>query len=159
MFLIGCHSHIVNVNGDGKRLTKTVISYMVLSENNHKKRGGRSVKTIKEYMRLPYRMEIVPDTDEGGFIVSFPELPGCISCGDTVDKAVENANDAKRAWIEAAIEDGITINEPDRIEDYSGQFVLRIPKSLHKTLSDNSKREGVSMNQYCMYLLSKNSAV
>ena len=117
------------------------------------------MKTIEEYMLLPYRMEIVPDTDEGGFVVSFPELPGCISCGDTVDKAVENANDAKRAWIEAAIEDGITINEPDRIEDYSGQFVLRIPKSLHKTLSDNSKREGVSMNQYCMYLLSKNSAV
>lgn len=36
---MGCHSHIVNVNGDGKRLTKTVISYMVLSENNHKKKG------------------------------------------------------------------------------------------------------------------------
>ncbi|MBQ2743396.1 MAG: toxin-antitoxin system HicB family antitoxin, partial [Oscillospiraceae bacterium] len=32
------------------------------------------------------------------------------------------------------------------------------PKSLHKSLSENSKREGISMNQYCLYLLSKNNA-
>nr|WP_246473258.1 toxin-antitoxin system HicB family antitoxin [Treponema parvum] len=39
----------------------------------------------------------------------------------------------------------------------SGQFKIRIPKSLHKTLAEDSKKEGVSMNQYCVYLLSKNS--
>lgn len=61
-------------------------------------------------------------------------------------------------WLKAAIEDGIQINEPEELESYSGQFKLRIPKSLHKTLSEDSKKEGVSMNQYCVYLLSKNSA-
>ena len=50
------------------------------------------------------------------------------------------------------------INEPEELESYSGQFKLRIPKSLHKTLSEDSKKEGISMNQYCVYLLSKNSA-
>ena len=48
----------------------------------------------------------------------------------------EEAEDAKRVWIEAAIEDGIKINEPDNLENYSGQFKLRIPRSLHKSLSN-----------------------
>jgi len=42
--------------------------------------------------------------------------------------------------------------------DYSGQFKLRIPKTLHKELAEKSKKEGISMNQYCLYLLSKNSS-
>ena len=59
----------------------------------------------------------------------------------------------------AALEEGLSIPEPDSIDDYSGQFKLRIPKTLHRQLALQSKREGVSMNQYCVYLLSQNSAV
>lgn len=116
------------------------------------------MKTLNEYMALPYRMELTPDMDEGGFVVSFPDLPGCLSVGDTVEEAYKNAVEAKQAWLEAAIEEGVTISEPDNIEDYSGQFKLRIPKSLHKSLAEHSKREGISMNQYCLYLLTKNDA-
>ena len=117
------------------------------------------MKTLNDYLLMNYRMEIVQDKDEGGFVVSFPELPGCITCGETVESAVANALDAKKAWLEAAMEDGIEIHEPDSLEDYSGQFKLRIPRSLHRSLAEHSKREGISMNQYCMYLLSRNDAV
>ena len=112
-----------------------------------------------DYFAMNYRMEIVEDKDEGGFVVSFPELPGCITCGETVESAVANALDAKKAWLEAALEDGIEIHEPDSLEDYSGQFKLRIPRSLHRSLAEHSKKEGISMNQYCVYLLSRNDAV
>ena len=112
------------------------------------------MKTIEEYMRLPYRMELVPDSEEGGIIASFPELPGCITVGETIDAACRSAEDAKRAWITAAMEDGIGIPEPDMLENYSGQFKLRLPKSLHRELARQAKREGVSMNQYCVYRLS-----
>ena len=64
-----------------------------------------------------------------------------------------------RVWIEAAMEEGVEIYEPDSLESYSGQFKLRIPRSLHRALAEHSKKEGVSMNQYCVYLLSKNDAV
>ena len=57
------------------------------------------------------------------------------------------------------MEDGIAIREPDSLDDYSGQFKLRIPKSLHRSLAEHSQREGISMNQYCVYLLSRNDAV
>jgi predicted RNase H-like HicB family nuclease len=103
-------------------------------------------------------MEIVEDKEEGGFVVSYPDLPGCITCGETVETAVANALDAKKTWIEAALEEGIQIPEPDSLEDYSGQFKLRIPRSLHRSLVEHSKREGISMNQYCVYLLSRNDA-
>lgn len=108
------------------------------------------MRTIDEYMKLPYKMEIIPDTEEGGYAVSFPDLPGCLTVGDTIEEAIKNAEDAKRAWLEAAIEDGFSISEPDDLENYSGQFKLRIPKSLHKSLSEHSKAEGISMNQYCV---------
>lgn len=70
------------------------------------------MKTLTEYMAMSYRMEIVEDKDEGGFVVSYPDLPGCITWGETIESAVENAQDAKKAWLEAALEEGIEIHEP-----------------------------------------------
>lgn len=110
-------------------------------------------------MNLPYKMEIVPDMDEGGFVALFPDLPGCITVGDTIEEVIRNMIDAKKAWLEAELEVGATIPEPDDLKEYSGQFKLRIPKSLHKQLAEHSKLEGVSMNQYCVYLLSRNDAL
>ena len=117
------------------------------------------MKTIEEYMALPYRMEIIPDMDEGGFVASFPELKGCLSSGETVESAVQNAMEAKKEWLMAAAEEKIEIPEPESDEDYSGQFKLRLPKSLHRQLAQQSRKEGVSMNQYCVYLLSQGNVV
>ena len=115
------------------------------------------MKTIDEYMKIPYKLEIIPDSEESGFVALYPDLPGCITCGSTISDAVNNAEDAKKEWLLAAIEENIEIAEPKSADSYSGQFKLRIPKSLHKTLAEDSKKEGVSMNQYCVYLLAKNS--
>ena len=59
------------------------------------------MKTLNDYMAMSYRMEIIEDKDEGGFVVSYPDLPGCITCGETLESAIENAQDAKKEWIEA----------------------------------------------------------
>ena len=110
-------------------------------------------KELEYYMGLNYKAEIVSDA-EGGFALCFPELPGCATCADTVEEGLVMLEDAKREWITACIEDGIPVPEPDGIGLYSGEFKLRIPKSLHKNLAEKSKEEGISMNQYCLYLLS-----
>jgi hypothetical protein len=67
--------------------------------------------------------------------------------------------DAKKSWIEACLnsDNDAPIPEPTSVETYSGQFKLRMPKSLHKWLAEKSKQEGISMNQYCIYLLSGGS--
>lgn len=116
-------------------------------------------KTLNDYLKLPYRMEFVRDETEGGYIVSFPDLPGCITCGESLTAAAANAEDAKKAWLEAALAEGLSIPEPNGLEEYSGQFKLRIPKSLHRSLAEHSRQEGISMNQYCVYLLSRNDVL
>ena len=70
------------------------------------------MKTIEDYLRMNYTMEVIEDPTEGGFVVSFPELPGCLTCGQTLENALAYALDAKKAWLEAALEDGLVIQEP-----------------------------------------------
>lgn len=116
------------------------------------------MKGLDYYLLLPYRMEIVPDTEGQGFVASYPDLPGCFAYGNTLEAAAAGAVKAKAAWLQSAVEDGITIFEPDERENYSGQFRLRIPRTLHKAIAEHAAQEGISMNQYCMYLLTMNDA-
>ena len=46
------------------------------------------MKDLNYYLSLPYRMELTPDKPEGDFVVSFPALPGCLSCGETIEEAI-----------------------------------------------------------------------
>ena len=104
-------------------------------------------KTIEEYINLPYTIELQRDPDVGWF-VRVRELPGCMSQGDTAEEALTMIQDAMRAWIEIAIEDGAPIPEPRAEEDYSGKFVVRVPRSLHHALVEAAARDNVSLNQY-----------
>lgn len=63
------------------------------------------MNTLNDYMNMSYRMEVIEDKNEGGFVVNFPDLPGCITCGETIESALANVLDAKKAWIEAASHD------------------------------------------------------
>ena len=94
------------------------------------------MKTVEYYMELPYKMEIIPDKEEGGYVASFPDLPGCLTVGDTIEEVIHNIIDAKKAWLEAELENGSSIPEPEELKEYSGQFKLRLPKSLHKQLAE-----------------------
>ena len=46
------------------------------------------MKTLNDYLALSYRMEIIRDSDEGGFVASYPDLPGCITCGEPEEEAL-----------------------------------------------------------------------
>lgn len=56
--------------------------------------------------------------------------------------------DAMRGWIKLALEEGIPIPEPAPDEEYSGKFVVRLPRSPHRQLAETAEREGVSLNQF-----------
>ena len=70
------------------------------------------MEKLNDYLKLSYPLEIVEDNDEGGFAAFYPDLPGCITCGETVQAAVENAIDAKKVWLESAIKTGVKIMPP-----------------------------------------------
>ena len=75
------------------------------------------MKTINDYLSLPYRLEILPDREEGGYTAWYPDLPGCVTCGETLERVAANAEDAKRAWLEAAMQEGVEIAEPSDGQD------------------------------------------
>ena len=52
--------------------------------------------------------------DGGGFVATVPDLPGCMSDGETPQEALTNVEDAIRAWIEAANELGHVVPQPTR---------------------------------------------
>lgn len=109
------------------------------------------MSTVDEYLSLPYRVELLPDTDDEGrtgWVAEVRELPGCISQGGTPDEAVHNVRDAMEGWISVALEDGREIPVPKREDAYSGRFVVRMPSSLHAELARRAEAEGVSLNQF-----------
>lgn len=109
-------------------------------------------KTLDDYLALPYTIELVPDPD-GGWFVAVKELPGCMSQGDTEEEALEMIHDALEGWLAVALEDGMRIPEPRSLEDYSGKFVARVPRSLHRELVQRAAEESTSLNQYVNMLL------
>ena len=88
-------------------------------------------------------------------MVTFPDLPGCIADGETIDVAISEARDAFDAWTMAERED--TGRLPS-LKTYSGQFVQRIPKTLHRRLAKQAAAEGVSLNQLAAIFLAQGLA-
>lgn len=103
---------------------------------------------VEDYLDLPYTIEVVKDESDNysGWFARVVELPGCMTQADTFAELSEMIQEAMAAWIETALEDGQSIPLPRLVEDYSGRFVVRIPKSLHRELVERAEREGVSLN-------------
>ena len=57
-------------------------------------------------------VEPLSPEDGGGFVATVPDLPGCMSDGETPQEALANVEDAIRAWIEAAQELGHPVPRP-----------------------------------------------
>jgi len=64
-----------------------------------------------------------------------------------------------RGWIESNIERGLEIPLPDVMKKYSGKFLVRVPTYLHRNLAEQAKKEGVSLNQLVVSLLSEKITV
>lgn len=97
----------------------------------------------------------------GGCLITFPDLPGCVSDGETEAEAVENGRDAFIAVVSALADMGRDIPAPSFSPDdatvpgASGKFVARVPKSIHAKLTTRAKVEGVSLNTLVLTLIAE----
>lgn len=114
-------------------------------------------KDLAYYMALPYTIQIRPIQDESGsyYYATVAELDGCHSHGETVEEAFAMIRDAMEGYFEVKLEHGDDIPEPAVLDAYSGKFNVRLPKTLHRQLAEQAAREGVSLNQYVVYKLSR----
>ncbi len=72
-----------------------------------------TAKTLEYYMALPYTLVLHPDAADGGWVMEIRELPGCLSQADAWDEILPMIEDAKRLWLEVALDHGIPIPEPE----------------------------------------------
>lgn len=103
----------------------------------------------------PFTIRHLSPEDGGGFLIEFPDLPGCISDGDTIEQAIENGIDAVKCWVEAATAARREIPKPDESRSVSGKWVQRVPKSLHKRLTQQAKIDGVSINMLVVSIIAQ----
>ena len=92
----------------------------------------------------PFELRQLSEEDGGGWLITFPDLPGCMSDGETMEEAVKSGADAEQAWLKATKKWGGKI--PKRGEATGGQIIARVPKSVHARLQARARQEGVSMN-------------
>lgn len=109
---------------------------------------------LSYYLDRQYPVRLVADR-EGGYAATFPDLPGCLTQGETIEEAVAMAEDARRGWIEVEYQRGHDIPPPSYPQEYSGRFNVRLPRSLHRALAAAAEEEGVSLNQYVVSVLSR----
>lgn len=97
-----------------------------------------------------YPIEVRPLTkaEGGGFLVVFPDLPGCMADGETLEEALAEAVDAEKSYLRTSAEFGDPVPP-------SGKFVLRLPKRLHTRLTARAKQEGVSLNLLAATMLAE----
>jgi predicted RNase H-like HicB family nuclease len=105
-------------------------------------------------LQLRYRFDVHADP-EGGYVIDYPDLPGCMTQVDTIEEVGSAAREIFELWVEAALDTGIDIPEPSHPETYSGKFVLRLPKSLHRRLAERAGIENVSLNHLAATLLAE----
>ena len=114
-------------------------------------------KQIEYYATLPYQIVIQTLDDGHGvyYVARVIELPDLSMTGATPEEALAKLESVKREWIETNMELGNKMPEPLQSYKYSGNIVLRIPSSLHETLTKIAQLEGVSLNQYMVAALSR----
>jgi len=91
----------------------------------------------------PFTIRPLDDSDGGGFAIEYPDLPGCISDGETPEEALRNGRDAVKAYLLSCAKHGDPYPKPGAA---SGQWRQRVPRSLHARLVAKARQEGVSLN-------------
>jgi antitoxin HicB len=103
----------------------------------------------------PFQIRLLSKDDGGGFLIEYPDVPGCTSDGETPEEAMKNGRDALRSALRTLREFGDPVPRPGSFGASSGQWRQRVPKSLHARLEARTAQEGVSLNTLVTALLAE----
>ena len=114
-------------------------------------------KGIEYYMQLSFSILLHEVEDEGEkyWIAEVTELPGCKSHGSTIEEAVKSVEEAKKDWILDSLEAGEEVPTPVERDRYSGKMLVRMSRSLHRSLALIAEVEKLSLNQLIVTMLAK----
>ena len=101
-----------------------------------------------------YSLQLIWSDEKQGYVATVPEIPHLKSISETAEQAVNEINSAISVYLLEKKADREPVPLPRRLEEYSGQFRLRLPRALHAALVTDAENEGISLNTYIIYLLS-----
>ncbi|HZF12052.1 MAG TPA: type II toxin-antitoxin system HicB family antitoxin [Thermoanaerobaculia bacterium] len=99
-----------------------------------------------------YEIDLVPN-EHGGYYARVPDFPTIFTGGRTPDEAMQNALAAIELMLEEQHDRGLPIPSP--LVSFSGQFNVRIPRTLHRELVRRAEVQGVSLNALVSFLLAQ----
>lgn len=101
----------------------------------------------KKKIDLKYKIEINWSAEDEAYIVCVPELPGCVTHGETPEYALRMAHEAIEGYIESLKSRGLPVPKPLAERKFSGKIPLRVDPTLHRDLASRANIEGVSLNK------------
>ena len=114
-------------------------------------------KGIEFFMSKNYRASLYYDPD-GYWVAEHPELPGCVADGETAQDALSSLDEARELWMESRLATGLEVPVPQDEPQFSGKFVLRLARSMHRELAKEAETEGVSLNTHISNILASRNA-
>ncbi len=121
---------------------------------------------------MHYPIVIKEDGNDTAYGVVVPDLPGCFSAGDTLEEAIAGAEEAVAAWIDAALDAGMTIPAPSPLEavrkdpayagwtvalvdvdpvlfdDSYARFNITLPRRIARRLDDLARAAGETRSSF-----------
>lgn len=89
-------------------------------------------------MALEYPFNVIAEP-EGGYVILFPDLPGCLTQVERLEEIPAAAEEIRTLWIATEYAAGAEIPLPFYPAEYSGKFNVRLPRPLHRPLAEGAE--------------------
>ncbi len=106
-----------------------------------------------------YAINVAWSDEDAGFVAKCSVFPYMAAFGKTQKKAVAEAQNTINGFLEILQEDGVAPPKPKKLQKYSGQVRIRMPKDLHANLAADAEKNNVSLNTQILVLLAENRGV
>lgn len=115
------------------------------------------VKSPYPFEAYAHVIEPLSEADGGGYLITFPDLPGCLSDGANMEEAIAHGREAFATWVSARSHLGKPIPKPTHHGESAEpvRLMQRLPRSLHARLVARAKMDGTSLNTLVTMLLSE----
>ncbi|SRR3989339_378608 len=114
----------------------------------------RKAAKRETHNKSTYIRKVFYGAEDKYWVAVAPEIPGCSALGDTDNEALKELDNAINLHLRIRKENKLPIPQTLSGQKLGGRFLPRIPKALQYSLKEEAIEEGVSVNQYALFLIS-----
>jgi predicted RNase H-like HicB family nuclease len=105
-----------------------------------------------------YGLTVLWSEEDQAFVATCLDFPGLSAFGETPEEAFAEGMLCLQLFEESLLASGDPLPEATNVSEFSGQTRIRIPKTLHRALTQKANIEGVSLNTWIVMLLSERNS-